>query len=754
MKRRISQVLIILILLLATLSLLSACNLFGNTYSIKTVDVFSTRGLTLDGNEYVAESNKEFRLGLDWHNDRVPTPDIKWYVSKGGTHRKIEGESSKYLEYTLSEQVGEVVEIYAEVAETKSGVIRIRVDSAEISVPTITSATHTIVGDVIQQKVGDAKDVALVAQWNEQSIDQSLPVDIAWFVDGERAECTDSNFDFHVSAIEGRCKKTVKVEITQGEVSKSSEVQLVFVDKCDLMSGVEISICDEDAEHLCADTYYIYGTQTESTKLPLFANADDFSNVYAKCEWSVRNKSGEYVIADKSRSVTANLTYGKHVITATVENVKSRALTVYVLHYDSDEIPEQMLDGINNTFLWHGDYCDSYVNDMTDLSNVVGYSLSKQQMDVSYSMYLAKENWRNANEYSTAVSEAISTGNDESGYFSYTATVLGATGYVKFMQGSKWGKPCYKTTSQYHVRQANNFVRYKQQSVLRASLPIDSSTQTQVVSNSNELYRAVSNGIKPEFKTDANGNALSSLYQKARRVLLDYINDDMTEREKTDVIFDWIVNKVEYDYQLLENMATQASYDCNSFFLEGVFNDKRAVCDGKSKAFCLLCGMEGIRSMRIVGEANGSGHAWNKVCIDANGDGVREWYVVDTTWGDISVKDESKNITEYVNLSYYLARDEDISSTHSSNIPQPSATTSFNVFKTISVSVSGAEVNFFVQTKIQRELLVEYSRENDNMCLCVYLTENAQTAVYGDMGLISLGNDVYVIFAEKGLFGF
>lgn len=87
------------------------------------------------------------------------------------------------------------------------------------------------------------------------------------------------------------------------------------------------------------------------------------------------------------------------------------------------------------------------------------------------------------------------------------------------------------------------------------------------------------------------------------------------------------------------------------YYLEGIFLDKfykkdmHAVCDGKSKAFVLMCGIEGITAVRISGKAssdgkNFGGHAWNKVLLDLNGTGDKEWYFVDTTWGDVG--DNSK----------------------------------------------------------------------------------------------------------------
>lgn len=78
------------------------------------------------------------------------------------------------------------------------------------------------------------------------------------------------------------------------------------------------------------------------------------------------------------------------------------------------------------------------------------------------------------------------------------------------------------------------------------------------------------------------------------------------------------------------------------------------------------------------------GHAWNKVLVDANGDGEREWYVVDTTWGDLAVgKDGTDTVYEYLNYAYFLKTDADIDDTHMAKTSSPTADTTFDVYKTL-----------------------------------------------------------------------
>ena len=152
------------------------------------------------------------------------------------------------------------------------------------------------------------------------------------------------------------------------------------------------------------------------------------------------------------------------------------------------------------------------------------------------------------------------------------------------------------------------------------------------VSSSEQLYWAVENKVTPICET---GNRAEIIYNKAKDVLNSIISDSMTDYEKVLSIYDWINANTVYDYYALTSEAyAQTSIDkwghyytaiesatlLPVYYLEGVFMTGYAVCDGFSKAFSLLCNMEGIDALRIVGTVNGEGHAWNKVEID------NKWY--------------------------------------------------------------------------------------------------------------------------------
>jgi len=192
------------------------------------------------------------------------------------------------------------------------------------------------------------------------------------------------------------------------------------------------------------------------------------------------------------------------------------------------------------------------------------------------------------------------------------------------------------------VQSANAIIRtyYAAQGEARADdfegFAINSRKESFPVYNSEELWWAVEHGYKPLFPKK--GTKAELFYERAKMILRDIITEDMTEYEKTLAIYEYLITAVSYDYDAYFNPASADLEKNNTcYYLEGVFEEGRAVCDGKSKAFVLLAGIEGIDCVRAFGsQRSGSvGHAWNYVELS----GV--WYLVDTTDGDERYEAES-----------------------------------------------------------------------------------------------------------------
>ena len=185
------------------------------------------------------------------------------------------------------------------------------------------------------------------------------------------------------------------------------------------------------------------------------------------------------------------------------------------------------------------------------------------------------------------------------------------------------------------------------------------------VSSSEELYWAVENKVSPIVEV---GSMAETIYTTAKSVLNSIISDSMSDYEKALSIFDWICANTVYDYYSLEDgsYSSESVTIVPAYYLEGVFLTGFAVCDGFSKAFSLMCNMEGIDAIRIVGTAysggSSGGHAWNKVLIDKDAnDGIdAQYYIVDLTWTTMI----SNADTEVSSHQYFLLSDADVAQTH------------------------------------------------------------------------------------------
>lgn len=243
---------------------------------------------------------------------------------------------------------------------------------------------------------------------------------------------------------------------------------------------------------------------------------------------------------------------------------------------------------------------------------------------------------------------------------------------------------------------------------------IDGVKETMSVSTSNMLYKAVAWGYKPVFM-GAQAENLKQIYDNAKDALSYIVSDEMSEYEKVHAIYDYIIYNVRYDHDCANaedayvsgNLSLNEKMKYYGYYLEGIFLDKfykkdmHAVCDGKSKAFVLMCGIEGITAVRISGEAssdgkNFGGHAWNKVLLDLNGTGDKEWYFVDTTWGDVG--DDSK---EFLSHAYFLLSDDEVKNSHveKQGHGYPKAEGKFDYYAHETYTSSGTEYNYVITNR-------------------------------------------------------
>lgn len=432
------------------------------------------------------------------------------------------------------------------------------------------------------------------------------------------------------------------------------------------------------------------------------AKADDES-----VRWYVNDK---YYSTGKTFSFKPTK-YGEHKVTAEINKITKSKTIVYLSKDDEAWY-------YASHFHDYGGYAqNSYITSKEELKNLILFVLENKITPITfYAGYSTPETVKNdVSEVRDCVEESgiipgyslETSGNVFTIKFRFFADEAGVIetvnspeydapdGFMDAVQNT-YSKPHYD-----NVKKTRNFY-------------IDSVKETMSVSTSNMLYKAVAWGYQPVFMGSQADN-LKQIYDNAKDALSYIVSDEMSEYEKVHAIYDYIIYNVRYDHDCANaedayvsgNLSLNEKMKYYGYYLEGIFLDKfykkdmHAVCDGKSKAFVLMCGIEGITAVRISGKAssdgqNFGGHAWNKVLLDLNGTGDKEWYFVDTTWGDVG--DDSK---EFLSHAYFLLSDDEAKNTHVENPGHdyPKAEGKFDYFAHETYTSSGTEYNYVITNR-------------------------------------------------------
>lgn len=402
---------------------------------------------------------------------------------------------------------------------------------------------------------------------------------------------------------------------------------------------------------------------------------------------------------------------GEHKVTAEINKITKTKTIVYLSEHDEAWY-------YASHFHDYGGYAQNrYITSKEELKNLILFVLESKIAEIKfYAGYATPETVENdVSEVREYVEESgiipgyslKTSGNEFTVKFRFFADEAGLIptvnspeydapdGFADAVQNT-YSKPHYD-----NVKKDRNFY-------------IDSVKETMSVSTSNMLYKAVAWGYKPVFM-GAQADNLQQIYDNAKDALSYIVSDEMSEYEKVHAIYDYIIYNVRYDHDCANaedayvsgNLSLNEKMKYYGYYLEGIFLDKfykkdmHAVCDGKSKAFVLMCGIEGITAVRISGEAssdgqNFGGHAWNKVLLDLNGTGDKEWYFVDTTWGDVG--DDSK---EFLSHAYFLLSDEAVKNTHveKQGHGYPKAEGKFDYYAHETYTSYGTEYNYVITNR-------------------------------------------------------
>lgn len=402
---------------------------------------------------------------------------------------------------------------------------------------------------------------------------------------------------------------------------------------------------------------------------------------------------------------------GEYKVTAEINKITKTKTIVYLSEHDEAWY-------YASHFHDYGGYAQNrYITSKEELKNLILFVLENKIAEITfYAGYSTPETVKNdVSEVRDCVEESgiipgyslETSGNEFTIKFRFFADEAGLIETVnspEYDAPDGFGDAVQNTYSKPHydnVKKTRNFY-------------IDGVKETMSVSTSNMLYKAVAWGYKPVFMGSQAEN-LKQIYDNAKDALSYIVSDEMSEYEKVHAIYDYIIYNVRYDHDCANaedkyvsgNLSLNEKMKYYGYYLEGIFLDKfykkdmHAVCDGKSKAFVLMCGIEGITAVRISGKAssdgqNPGGHAWNKVLLDLNGTGDKEWYFVDTTWGDVG--DDSK---EFLSHAYFLLSDDEVKNTHDENPGHdyPKAEGKFDYYAHETYTSNGTEYNYVITNR-------------------------------------------------------
>ena len=175
-------------------------------------------------------------------------------------------------------------------------------------------------------------------------------------------------------------------------------------------------------------------------------------------------------------------------------------------------------------------------------------------------------------------------------------------------------------------------------------IPLEKSNLKEIeVETSQQLYYVVENKYKPILKKNS---IAEKIYSTAKDILNSIIDDTMNEYKKAKQIYNYICSEISYDY-ITSGESTYNLNENQAYFLEGVFLNQNAVCDGKSKAYSLLCNMENIDNVRVTAiNDKYQGHAYNYIKI------FDKWYLSCTTFGShrMELKENEYYIVPSLNM--------------------------------------------------------------------------------------------------------
>ena len=348
-------------------------------------------------------------------------------------------------------------------------------------------------------------------------------------------------------------------------------------------------------------------------------------------EYSYSLDGSEYISCNTYDTLTIANKYVPHTLDIRCGSVN----TSYVI----EAMPIAAKTYLETSFTYQGNTYDYYIDSEEDLKTLLEYETQAVYPSVggtkhSFKFYYpyGTDHEYAAAQYKKIVNNLMSIPYGLSYSFSYSSKEV----YFELHSSGKFNS---ERTSQVRNDVTTTQFKVSTRSLTYNDFYIEKCSKTQEVRSIYELEN-LNVGVKPIISD----TKTKTLYNKAKEILRQYVDDSFTVYDKLQAIYDYLGSFVTYDDALLnieENQSDYQSFTSYAALVNGI-----AVCDGIASAFKLLCTIEGIECVEVIGCARKTGHAWNKVKIG------NVWYGVDATWSRTTLGTD-----EYIRHTYFLVNE-------------------------------------------------------------------------------------------------
>lgn len=410
--------------------------------------------------------------------------------------------------------------------------------------------------------------------------------------------------------------------------------------------------------------------------------------------WSAVENAEDYVILIDDNEVETNSNVTSFDLTTKIAQDETRQVRVYAKTSSMQNSVYSQTLYFNNVltkqtnytdkYFYYGKTYDYYMTSQKEMNDLIEYSFFNSISTIKF-----YANYSSSTSIATKVKTAIDNLTGTMG-FSYNLTsqtdadkAIG-TATLSITYYEITSAPNYKST----ITQYSKLIAYSTSSPRDASYDefvTDDYVVSQDVYTTDGLLSAVQNKARPNFVGDS---IAQNVYTKAKQILRSICDDTMSNYQKALAIHDYLVWNVSYDtYGLQTVTEKQIGY---FHYIESALLYNLGVCDAYAKSFALMCEMEGIDTLVISGstdsnDVTNTGHAWNEIFVDGNGDGTSEWLFVDCTYDDCTTTIDS---TQYEVLShgYFMVCGDYLSSRYMDRTYETSTISNARYFDTQKIS--------------------------------------------------------------------